>query len=462
MNTASQNLHQAGRLIIGTLPFLVPAIAAATAAPRPPNIIVIVTDDQRYDALGVVQREQGAQARFPFFETPNLDRLATEGARFRNAFVTHSLCSPSRASMLTGRQTYAHGIRDNQTAFRSDQTWAHALRDAGYRTGYFGKWHMGRQEDRPGFTDVFTFIDQGIYPNCRFLDNGRWVETEGWVDDVTTDRAIQYIAGNRATPFAMFIGYKTPHDVRQPAPRHATLYHDVNISEPVNYRARPPFPWGDPDRPWNPIVEDRLNYFRCLQGVDDNIGRLLDALEAAGLAEDTLVIFAGDNGYYLGEHGLGDKRSAYEESIRIPLLVRYPRVVRAGTLVEAMALNIDFPATILEFAGVPLAWEQQGRSLVPLLQGTIPAEWREHFYYENYQDPEYPDVTFDIESVRTAAGKIVVYPGRPEWTQVFDLTHDPHEMHNLFGEVGAESLTEELQRRLATARTAARPDKVAP
>lgn len=444
-----------GSRILGALPFVVVPLAATESAPRSPNVIVIVTDDQRYDALGVVQREQGDRARFPFFRTPHLDRLAEGGARFRNAFVTHSLCSPSRASMLTGRHTSAHGIRDNRTPFQSEDTWAHALRAAGYRTGYFGKWHMGRQEDRPGFSDAFTFVDQGIYPNCRFLDHGRWVETEGWVDDVTTTRAIDYIARHRAERFALFIGYKSPHDNRTPAPRHAALYADARIAEPPNFRAHPPFPWGDRTRLWNPAVEDRLNYFRCLQGVDDNIGRLLDALAAQGIADDTLIIFAGDNGYYLGEHGLGDKRSAYEESIRIPLLVHYPRLVAPGTVVDAMALNLDFPATILELAGTPLPWSQHGRSLVPLLRGGVPADWRREFYYENFQDPEYPDVTYDIAAVRTEDAKLVSYPGRPEWTQVFDLRRDPLETVNLHGDPVAKALQADLEARLARLRAAA-------
>jgi arylsulfatase A-like enzyme len=403
-----------------------------------------------------VQREQGAQARFPFFATPNLDRLAAEGARFRNAFVTHSLCSPSRASMLTGRQTYAHGIRDNKTPFGSLDTWAHALRWAGYRTGYFGKWHFGNQEGRPGFDYVFTFVNQGVYPNCRFLHNGRWVDSVGWVDDITTSRAIDYIAQHREEPFALFIGYKSPHDDRTPAPRHARRYLDARIAEPVSSRAYPPFAWGDRTRPWNPVVEDRLNYFRCLQGVDDNIGRLLDTLREQGLSDDTLIIYAGDNGYYLGEHGLGDKRSAYEESIRIPLLVRYPRAVKAGTVVDSMALNIDFPATILEFAGVPLRWNQQGRSLAALLRGDTPVDTRTEFFYENYRDPEYPEVTHDIQSIRTATAKIVVYPGQPEWTQVFDLLADPHEMNNLAHDPDAAALVADLERRLRFAQESVR------
>jgi arylsulfatase A-like enzyme len=442
----------------GCSALLAGAPAGATQTARRPNIIVMVTDDQRHDALGVVQREQGDRARFPFFETPHLDRLAAGGARFRNAFVTHSLCSPSRASMLTGLQTSGHGIRDNRTPFRSLETWAAALGAAGYRTGYFGKWHMGRQEDRPGFAEVFTFVDQGDYPNCRVLRNGVWEETQGWVDDVTTTEAIAFIGQRRAEPFAMTIGYKSPHDPRQPPARHAERYAGQSIAEPASFRARPPFPWGDPNRAWNPTSQDRLNYFRCLRGVDDNVGRILAALAENGLLEDTLILFAGDNGYYLGEHGLGDKRSAYEESIRIPLLAHYPRYIPAGTVVDALTLNVDLAPTILEVAGVAPGWRMQGASLVPLFGGAVPAEWRKEFLYENYQDPEYPAVTFDILSLRTEFAKRVEYPGRPEWTQVFDLRVDPLEMRNLAQDPSAAVLSEELRVRLAAAVRQVRPE----
>jgi arylsulfatase A-like enzyme len=439
--------------LLGAL--LVATVVLGEAAVGRPNILLIVTDDQRHDALGVVQREQGAAARFPFFETPNLDRLAAGGARFRNAFVTHSLCSPSRASMLSGRQSSGHGIKDNRTAFRPDRTWAHALGEAGYRTGYFGKWHMGRQEDRPGFAETFSFAGQGTYTNCRFLENGTWVETSGWVDDVTTDKAIHFVSARSREPFAIVVGYKTPHDPRQPAPRHAERYAGVEIAPPPNREARPTFP-APPERPWNPRLLNRLNYFRCLQGVDDNVGRLLDALEANGLADDTVVIFVSDNGYYLGEHGLGDKRTAYDESLRIPLLVRYPRKVQAGLRIDAMALNIDLAATVLELAGVPLDWKQDGRSLVPLLQGGRPADWRTEYFYENFRDPEFPDATFDVEALRTEDAKIVVFPGRPEWTQAFDLKLDPQEMNNVASDPSAAAWVSELRRRLEAARAAVR------
>jgi N-acetylglucosamine-6-sulfatase len=440
---------------LSTLALLtLPLCAGAALAADPTNVLVIITDDQRFDALGFVQREQGERARFPFFQTPHLDRLASTGVSFRNAFVTHSLCSPSRASMLSGQPTHAHEVRDNRTPFRSPDTWPFALRDAGYMTGYFGKWHMGTQPDRPGFTEVFTFIDQGVYPNAEFFHNGVRTPTEGWVDDVTTTRAIDFIQRQRRQPFAMVVGYKSPHDVREPPPRHASLYADARIAEPRSFHDHPPFRPPHHAPVWNPQIPDYLNYFRCLQGVDDNVGRLLDALDAAGIADRTLVVYVSDNGYYLREHGLGDKRTAYEESIRIPLLMRLPGVQRTSGQVDAMALNLDLPATILEAAGVPLTWDQAGRSLLPWLRGETPSDWRHEFLYENYQDADYPTVTFDVIALRTESAKLVEYPGRPEWNQVFDLKTDPDEVRNLIHEPGAARLVEELQRRLHLRMTA--------
>jgi N-acetylglucosamine-6-sulfatase len=446
---------RARTLVLGAL--LAAVIAMAEAATRRPNIILVVTDDQRYDALGVVQREQGALGRFPFFETPHLDRVAAEGGRFRNAFVTHSLCSPSRASMFTGKPTWGHGVKDNRTPFRPERSWAHVLGEAGYRTGYFGKWHMGSQEDRPGFSETFTFVDQGEYTDCRFLSNGTWASSAGWVDDVTTDRAIAFVAERRLEPFAIVIGYKAPHAPRHPPPRHAERYAGMEIAPPVSLRARPTFR-APAERPWDPRAPDLLNYFRCLQGVDDNVGRLLEALIANGIAEDTVLIFTSDNGYYLGEHGLKDKRTAYDESLRIPLLVRYPRQVPAGQRIDALVLNLDLAATILEFAGVRLDWRQGGRSLVSLLGGGSPADWRKEFFYENFRDPEWADVTFDVEALRTEDAKLVVFPGRPEWTQAFDLRSDPLEMKNLAAEPAAAEWVATLRRRFEVARAAVRAE----
>jgi N-acetylglucosamine-6-sulfatase len=280
-------MKAAASLLLGVLA----ASVHAAAETRQPNVLVIISDDHRHDALGVVQREMGDKANYPFFETPALDRLAAGGVRFRHAFVTHSLCSPSRATMLTGLYTRQHGIKGNAQPFTSTDTWPALLGKSGWATGYFGKWHMGAQRERPGFAEVATFIDQGVYENCPFVVDGKDTETEGWVDDVTTNYAIDFIKEHRDTPFAMVVGYKTPHDKRTPPPRHEDRWKDHKFPEPPSFRDVAPWRKDNPPAPWKPKSPDRLAYFQTLAGMDDNIGRLLETLEGLKLADDTLVIY---------------------------------------------------------------------------------------------------------------------------------------------------------------------------
>lgn len=413
--------------------------ASAAAPSHRPNILFIITDDQRYDAVGVVQREEGERSRWPWFETPNMDRLASEGARFRNAFVVHSLCSPSRATFLTSRYSHDTGVTANDSPLPLEvNTWAKELSKAGYSTAYFGKWHMGKQVERPGFATVASFIGQGIYDNCAFNVDGKMIKSSGWVDDITTDYAIHFLESHReGAPFAAVVGYKSPHDPRKPAARHAKDYADETVKRPVNDVERSPAPFldvywgGKPHHSYNPKEEDYLNYFRCLEGVDDNVGRLLDALDRLHLSDDTFICFVGDNGFYLGEHGLGDKRTVYEESLRIPMIVRYPRMVKAGTLIDATVLNLDFAPTLLDLAGVATPPEMRGRSWRPLFGGATPSDWRTEFLCENFRDPVYPKVTFPLVGLRTNGMKYVEYPEHSEWLQLFDLERDHYEMNNL-------------------------------
>ncbi len=427
----------------------------AADAPRKPNVVVLISDDHRYDALGVVQRELGDKANYPFFSTPGLDRLAEGGVRFRNAFVVHSLCSPSRATLLTGLYSHQHGIIHNALPFTSTETWPALLGAKGWATGYFGKWHMGTQRERPGFQQQATFLGQGVYDNCDFLVNGKETPSKGWVDDVTTDYAIDFIKEHKDGPFAMVVGFKTPHDKRTPPARHASTYADLKLPEPPSFRDVAPWRRENPPKPWNPQNSDRRAYFQTVTGMDENIGRILDTLDELKLADDTLVIYLGDNGYYLGEHGLGDKRTAYEESIRIPLLLRYPRQLSEPQVRDEMVLNLDLAATILDYCGLEPTWSQSGRSMVPLLAvkpGAVP--WREAFLYENYEDPAYPKVTFDLVAVRTPSHKYVEVPGRPEWTQLFDLRSDPLEMTNLANSPAAADLLKEMRSKLAEVQAA--------
>ncbi|MDW8311042.1 MAG: sulfatase-like hydrolase/transferase, partial [Verrucomicrobiales bacterium] len=330
------------------LGFLVAAPPGRATPTNRPNFVILCADDMRWDSLGVVQRERGPHARFPWFETPNLDRLATGGVRFRNAFVVHSLCSPSRAAMLSGRYGHLNGIIDNSTPFPTNTvTWATLLRAAGYVNGYVGKWHMGTQVERPGFDWVATYLGQGDYETNNFIVNGVTNRIVGWVDDVNTDFATNFITLHRSNSFALFVGYKSPHNPITPPQRFANLY-STNVSGPIlNSNAVPPW---DPD-PTYPSPGRVRNFHRCVYGLDDNLGRILNLLDQLNLASNTVVILLSDNGQFLGEHGQGDKRAAYEESLRIPFLLRYPKLVGPSNVNDHIVLNLDLAPTILDLAG---------------------------------------------------------------------------------------------------------------
>ncbi|NQX87664.1 MAG: sulfatase-like hydrolase/transferase [Halioglobus sp.] len=407
------------------------------------NILLIVSDDQRWDELGVVQREQDVDARFPFLRTPNLDALAQEGMRFRNAFVTTSLCSPSRSAILTGQYNHTNGTIDNTTPFPPRETWATTLQAAGYTTAFIGKWHHGdRQWERPGFDYVATFRGQGLYNDTTFKVNGSWFDTKttGYVDARSVDFAIDFFEENRNEPFAMMIGFKAVHQPFTPMPEYANSYSLEAIKPAPNWYAAAPWkeyaPLRIPRKPRNP--PRWMDILRTVSGMDRNVGRLLDALDALQLKDKTLVIFTSDNGFYLGEHQLGDKRSAYEESIRVPLLMRLPDTVKAGTVSDELVLNIDLAPTILDIAGVAYSgMDMQGNSLRPLLVKEHVA-WRDVFLYEYWQENEFwkpPDVarTPSILAIRTATHKLITYPEYKHWTQLYDLESDPYEMRNLVG-----------------------------
>ncbi|HEY1110192.1 MAG TPA: sulfatase-like hydrolase/transferase [Opitutaceae bacterium] len=423
---------------------LVLAAASALAAPaRKPNFLFVYTDDQRYDAMGVVQREQGDKARFPWFTTPHMDRLAAEGLRFRNAFVTLSLCAPSRAAFMTGRDNHLNGVANNQVPFPEDSvTHATAIKSAGYTTAYIGKWHMGGQRGkRAGFDYSASFIGQGVYFNCPIEIDGKTRPTTGWIDDVTTDYAIEFIKKHRDRPFSVTLGYKASHGPFSPPERAQNRFADAKASPVPNLASRAIYRGGAADTSsgkGSALVTEKgetklnLGYFRCISAADDNLGRLLDALDALGLAEDTVVIYSSDNGYYHGEHGLGDKRSAYDESLRIPLLVRYPRMIAKGTTSDALVLNIDLAPTLVELAGAATPASMQGKSWRPLF--TAPAAaFREAFFAEYFWEANFP-TTPTLTAVRTQTAKLIKYDGKPEWTELFDLAADPYETKNLFND----------------------------
>jgi len=412
-----------------------PSSLWAADAPRPPNILILITDDQRWDAMGVVQREQGDKSRFPWFATPNMDRLAAEGVRFRNAMVVNSLCSPSRACFLTGRYNHFNGIANNNTAFPTNSvTWATLLNDRGYVTGYIGKWHMGNQSgQRPGFAWSASYIAHGRYGDCPVEVNGVSTPTKGWVDDVSTDFAIEFMRKHQDKPFALQVGFKSPHVPRTPPKRAKDRFAGAkarpvpNLNVPPGFRPGQepgPEPAGEP----SPLPETILDYFRCISAVDDNVGRLLAALDELKLTDNTLVVFTSDNGYYIGEHMLGDKRSMYDESLRIPFLVRLPGRIKPGTVEDGLTLNLDLAPTLCELAGLPVPAAMQGRSWLPLAEGRT-APRREAFLYEYFFENSYATPT--IVGVRTTTDKLITYPGHDDWTEVFDMTADPFEIRNL-------------------------------
>ena len=435
---------------------------AQANAKSKPNIIFIYTDDQRYDALGLVQKEQGLKARFPWFKTPNLDRLGNEGVRFRNAFVVNSLCSPSRSVLLTGKYNHLNGIANNHTNLKDTlETYPVLLRKVGYKTAFLGKWHMGTEKGkRPGFDYSASFIGQGKFFDCPLEVNGVSQPTVGWVDDVTTDFALDFIKGNKEKPFALVLAYKSSHGPFQPAERNTNAYADVELTKPANEYLESPYKGKVDDKKkknpaapknksisWTDNNEKMIrSYFGTLKGVDENVGRILNLLDSLKIDKNTVVIFSTDNGYSLGEHGLGAKRAAYEESIRIPLLVRYPARFPKGKTIDKLVLNLDQAPSILDLAGVSAPKSYQGKSWVSLVENKE-KDWRTSFLYEYFYEDGFDTPT--IKAVRTETSKLIVYPGENEWSELYDLTKDPTESNNIVNKKESGKLKEQLQEELA-------------
>lgn len=426
--------------------------AQAAGSQKRPNIVYLYADDWRWDCLGVEQKERGDKGRFPWLETPRLDKLALEGVRFRNSFVVNSLCSPGRACVLTSRYSHLNGIIGNGKPMSPDTpTLGTQMKQAGYNTAYCGKFHMDSQRERPGFDYVASFIGQGKYNDCPIIFGGKEIPTHGWIDDVSTDYAIKFLKQQTTDkPFFLWLGFKSPH-----GPRGGENLPERDRGLYANEESRPVPNLDVPaifDRDAKPATKEKTRrevrqyeghraYMRHITAIDQCIGRVLDALESTGHADNTIVIATSDNGYYLGEHQLGDKRSAYDESMRVPLLIRLPgKSDKRGITSDAMVLNIDYAPTILDFAAADPLPDTQGRSLRPLLGGERPDDWRKAFFYEYFKEPQYASPT--VLAVRTDTQKLITYPGHDEWTEVFDLASDPYEMKNL---VDDKSLLKELR-----------------
>jgi len=419
-----------------------------------PNFIFIFTDDQRYDAMSC--------AGHPFMFTPNMDRIAKEGVRFTNAFVTISLCAPSRGCFLTGKHAHAHGVINNRLTFDESQTtFPRLLQQAGYDTAFIGKWHMDGQEGpMPGFNRWVSFKGQGAYIDPQMNVDGEQVKARGYMTDILTKHAVEWLKKPRNAPFCLYLPHKACHGPMIPAVRHSRLYSDVKIGRPSNfdddYEGRPTwFKLGmekghdfrgalvDPKE----FDEYVKNYCRSLIAVDDSVGRIFDALEEIGQLDNTVIIYSSDNGFFLGEHHRIDKRTANEESIRIPMLMRYPKLIRPGTVKDDMVLNIDVAPTVLQLAGVKIPEAVEGRSWCDLF-GKGKRPWRDEWLYEYFEDPGFRR-TPTMRAVRTDRWKYIEYSREGEISELYDLKGDPLELHNLIDDPKHVSVLSNMKARLA-------------
>lgn len=410
-----------------------------------PNIVFILTDDHRWNAMSCMGH--------PLARTPNIDRLAREGALFENSFTTMSLCCPSRASVLTGQYPHTHGVLKNggDQFNREWKTFPRMLQEAGYQTALVGKWHLGPAVPQPGFDYWVSFTGQGRYFDPELNDNGTTVRTRGYITDLLTDYAVRWIE-QQTGPFCLFLSHKACHSKVTPAPRHRGLFYGADVPEPPNWRdtleSKPtwqravasglwrqtqpgtyegPVPDVIVPKDWEP-GPPALDYFRVLCAVDDGLGQLMDQLDSMKALDSTTIILAGDNGTLRGAHGLRNKRCMYEESIRVPLVIRHPNSGRRGIRQAELALNIDLAPTILDVAGVEIPPEMQGRSLLPVLAGRA-NNWRREFLYEAFWQPYCKVPT--IEGVRSEQYAMATYPGLDEVDELYDLRADPHQLQNL-------------------------------
>ncbi|HRK35082.1 MAG TPA: sulfatase [Candidatus Hydrogenedentes bacterium] len=419
---------------------LASAVHAETAKPR--NIVFILIDDMRFDSMGFMGH--------PFLETPHLDSLAKNGMVFERSYVTTALCSPSRATILTGVYAHSHGVFDNSTQLDDTlATFPRLLQGAGYRTGFIGKWHMGGESDapRPGFDYWSSFRGQGVYVNPTFNINGEQQKTEGYVTDLITDQAVDFLRAPKDKPFFLYVSHKAVHAEFRPADRHKGCYADKTYPHPAsmantdeNYRGKPTWvreqrmSWHGVDGMYDKKVDfDQFarDYAETMRAVDDSVGRIVETLREQGLLESTLLLFTSDNGFQFGEHGLIDKRTMYEPSIRVPLIAHCPELVKAGARCSELTSTIDFAPTFLEMANVAVPESMQGSSLAPLLRGEKPA-WRDAVLYEYFWERSFPQ-TPTVLGVRTRTHKFMRYHGIWDRYELYNIDEDPDEMNNLLG-----------------------------
>lgn len=449
-----------------------------------PNILFIMSDDHASHAMSCY----GSRIN----ETPNLDRIAEGGMRFDNCFCINSICTPSRATILTGTYSHVNGVTTLAPHSKLDGrhlTFPKLLREHGYQTAIIGKWHLGHGgiHDPAGFDYWNVLPGQGLYQDPKMIEMGERRVIKGYVTDIITDLSLYWLRNRDPNkPFLLMCHHKAPHRPWEPDERHAHMYEDVEIPEPetfdddYNHRARaaavakmridrdltlrdlkqevPPGLSPEEERRWKyqRFIKD---YLRCVASMDDNIGRLLDYLDEEGLTEDTVVIYTSDQGFFLGDHGWFDKRFMYEESLRMPFIIRYPREIEPGTVNKNMILNVDFAPTFLDYAGIEVPGQMQGASFRPLLNGEVPEGWQTSMYYRYWMHLAHHNV-YAHYGVRTLRYKLIYYyadalgqpgaidePKEPEW-ELFDLEKDPYELHNVYSDPAYADVVKELKEEL--------------
>ena len=450
---------------------------------KQPNIIFIMSDDHAAQAISCY----GSKIN----KTPNIDRIATEGMKFDNCFCTNSICTPSRANILTGKYSHKNSVLTLSDSFdRTQQTFPKLLQKAGYYTAMVGKWHL--KTEPAGFDYYNVLPGQGDYFNPRMKEKGKtWVNDrkggevyEGYVTDVITDVALKCLRDRpKDKPFLLMYHHKAPHDEWEYDPKYEDLYKDVDIPEPptlfddYSNRSEALKRCTQKIGMKQTVFEKQTShltgkqrkklqyqiyikkYLRCVASIDENIGRFLDYLNEAGLSRDTIVIYTSDQGFFLGEHGMFDKRFMYEDSLRIPFLIRYPREIKPGSVNDDIVTNVDFAETFLDYAGVDIPDDMQGRSIRPLLKGKTPKDWPRSTYYRYWMHGAHFNVAAHL-GVRTKRYKLIYYyglplnakgtkggPTPPEW-ELFDLKNDPLEMKNVYDDPAYTKVVNQLKAEL--------------
>lgn len=465
-----------------------------------PNIVFIISDDHAYQAISAYGGRLAEVA-----PTPNIDRIADDGMLFNNCLVTNSICGPSRATIMTGKYSHKNGFVDNTFGTKFDfsqQTFGELLQQAGYKTGVLGKLHLG-QTPTKGFDYVDILLGQGSYYNPLFVNEEGQYQVEGYATEIITQKAITWIDSVKTgdESFMLFLGHKSPHRPWQPGPNELGMYEGVEIPEPetlfddysgnrevaaMNYMSisdamkmgqdikitdQPQAGLNEAqqkkwDSIYGPINEafkksnlkgDDLtrykyqrymrDYLACVAGVDKGVGSVLDYLKEAGLDENTIVIYTSDQGFYLGEHGWFDKRWLYKESLRTPLLVKWPRTVKAGVTNTDLVSNLDFAETFIDVAQTAIPKDMQGKSIVPILKGNTPDDWRKAHYYHYYEHPSEHNVMRHY-GITTKKYKLIHFYYDVDKWELYDLEKDPRELKNIYGDPAYSNVQAELHKEL--------------